>query len=179
MQPGLSVDEHIAVLSTYLGHVSPADTYWYLSASPELMALAGERLERALRSAAMSALAPALQAFFTDRLIGPARRQPEHDRRLQDHLPALAAFAASAPARRRAASTSPDLDAPLIAAFLDHLERDRHNSAATRNNRLAAIHSLFAYLALHHPEHAAIDPARARHPAEADRAQHRHLPDRP
>lgn len=42
---GVSVDERIAVLSTYLGHVSPADTYWYLSASPELMALAAERLE--------------------------------------------------------------------------------------------------------------------------------------
>lgn len=41
---GLSVDEHIAALSTYLGHVSPADTYWYLSASPELMGLAAERL---------------------------------------------------------------------------------------------------------------------------------------
>jgi integrase/recombinase XerD len=41
---GLSVDEHIATLSTYLGHVSPADTYWYLSASPELMELAAQRL---------------------------------------------------------------------------------------------------------------------------------------
>lgn len=41
---GLSVDEHIATLSTYLGHVSPADTYWYLSASPELMGLAADRL---------------------------------------------------------------------------------------------------------------------------------------
>ena len=39
------VDERIVVLSTYLGHVSPADTYWYLSASPELMALAAERLD--------------------------------------------------------------------------------------------------------------------------------------
>lgn len=41
---GVNIDEHMAVLSTYLGHVSPADTYWYLSASPELMALAAERL---------------------------------------------------------------------------------------------------------------------------------------
>jgi len=40
---GRSVDEHIATLSTYLGHVSPADTYWYLSASPELMELAAGR----------------------------------------------------------------------------------------------------------------------------------------
>ena len=42
---GLSVDEHIATLSTYLGHVSPADTYWYLSAVPELMELAAQRLQ--------------------------------------------------------------------------------------------------------------------------------------
>ena len=41
---GVKIDEHIATLSTYLGHVSPADTYWYLSASPELMALAADRV---------------------------------------------------------------------------------------------------------------------------------------
>lgn len=35
----------LTLLSTYLGHVSPASTYWYLSASPELMAVAGQRLE--------------------------------------------------------------------------------------------------------------------------------------
>jgi integrase/recombinase XerD len=43
---GVNVDEHIAVLSTYLGHVAPADTYWYLSAVPELMGLAAQRLEQ-------------------------------------------------------------------------------------------------------------------------------------
>jgi integrase len=42
---GVNVDDHIAVLSTYLGHVSPADTYWYLSADPELMELAAQRLQ--------------------------------------------------------------------------------------------------------------------------------------
>jgi integrase/recombinase XerD len=41
---GVRIDEHIITLSTYLGHVSPADTYWYLSASPELMALAADRV---------------------------------------------------------------------------------------------------------------------------------------
>ncbi len=42
---GVDVGEHIAVLSNYLGHVGPAGTYWYLSAAPELMALAAERLD--------------------------------------------------------------------------------------------------------------------------------------
>ena len=35
----------LPLLSTYLGHVDPAKTYWYLSAAPELLALAGQRLE--------------------------------------------------------------------------------------------------------------------------------------
>jgi integrase/recombinase XerD len=42
---GVDVAGHMAVLSTYLGHVNPAGTYWYLSASPELMALAAARLD--------------------------------------------------------------------------------------------------------------------------------------
>jgi integrase/recombinase XerD len=41
---GVNVDECMPTLSTYLGHVSPSDTYLYLSASPELMALAADRL---------------------------------------------------------------------------------------------------------------------------------------
>jgi integrase/recombinase XerD len=39
----------LAILSTYLGHADPGNTYWYLSAAPELLALAGERLERHLK----------------------------------------------------------------------------------------------------------------------------------
>ena len=38
----------LAILSTYLGHADPGDTYWYLSAAPELLGLAGELLERHL-----------------------------------------------------------------------------------------------------------------------------------
>ena len=50
-QRGVHVDERIAVLSTYLGHVSPAETYWYLTATPELMERAADRLERHLGGA--------------------------------------------------------------------------------------------------------------------------------
>jgi len=45
-QAGVRIEERIATLSTYLGHVSPADTYWYLTATPELMGAAAERLQR-------------------------------------------------------------------------------------------------------------------------------------
>jgi site-specific recombinase XerD len=49
-----------------------------------------------------------------------------------------------------------DLDAPAISAFLQYLETTRGNGAATRNTRLAAVHSFFRYAALRAPEHAAI-----------------------
>jgi len=41
---GQDVEARIPALATYLGHVNPASTYWYLSASPELMGLAAARL---------------------------------------------------------------------------------------------------------------------------------------
>jgi len=45
---GGDVRARLALLSTYLGHADPRDTYWYLSAAPELLAVAAERLERHL-----------------------------------------------------------------------------------------------------------------------------------
>lgn len=45
-----NVATRLPLLSTYLGHLNPANTYWYLSAAPELLALAGERLERSLEA---------------------------------------------------------------------------------------------------------------------------------
>jgi integrase len=45
---GLDVEAQMPLLSTYLGHFHPADTSWYLSAAPERLALAGQRLEHAL-----------------------------------------------------------------------------------------------------------------------------------
>jgi len=42
---GVQIDEQIAVLSTYLGHISPAETYWYLTATPQLMGPAAQRLD--------------------------------------------------------------------------------------------------------------------------------------
>ena len=112
----------------------------------------------------MSLLAPDRRAFFTDRLITPATRQPAHDRRLSRHAPAPAAASRKEQTGKAALATcsSHDLDAPLIGAFLNHLEGERGNSVRTRNARLAAIHSFYRYAALRHPEHARDDRARAR-----------------
>jgi len=43
---GLDIDVQMHLLTTYLGHVAPASTYWYLSATPELMEILAQRLER-------------------------------------------------------------------------------------------------------------------------------------
>ena len=43
---GEHIQARIALLCTYLGHVNPGSTYWYLQAAPELLALAADRLER-------------------------------------------------------------------------------------------------------------------------------------
>jgi integrase len=43
---GLNVESRLPLLSTYLGHVCPTNTYWYLTATPELLRLAAERRER-------------------------------------------------------------------------------------------------------------------------------------
>ncbi|MCQ6269280.1 tyrosine-type recombinase/integrase [Pseudarthrobacter sp. R1] len=50
---GVDVDVRIAVLATYLGHVSPASTYWCLTAIPELLALASERVRSAQSTGAL------------------------------------------------------------------------------------------------------------------------------
>ena len=42
---GADVERQMPLLSTYLGHVKPSDTYWYLSSVPELVGLAAARLE--------------------------------------------------------------------------------------------------------------------------------------
>jgi integrase/recombinase XerD len=102
----------------------------------------------------MSALAPTLQAFFTDRLARQRHASPETVAAYRDALRLLVCFASHQLHKLPSQLGIDDLDASLIARFLDHLERERGNCVRTRNARLAAVHSLFRYAALRHPEHA-------------------------
>jgi site-specific recombinase XerD len=102
----------------------------------------------------MSPLAPTLQKFFTDRLLLQRQASPATIAAYRDTYRMLLGFISN---RRKLAPATldfADLDAPTIAAFLTHLETERHNSTRSRNARLAAIHSLFRFAALQHPEHA-------------------------
>jgi site-specific recombinase XerD len=103
----------------------------------------------------VTALAPTLQAFFTDRLIRERRVSPHTISAYRDTIRLLITFAAERAGTPASKLAFDDLDATTIGAFLDHLERDRGCKPRTRNARLAAIRSFYCYAALQHPEHAA------------------------
>jgi integrase/recombinase XerD len=103
----------------------------------------------------MTALAPTLQAFFTDRLIQQRHASHQTVAAYRDAIKLLLVFVEQRTGKQPSQLDFAQLDVELISAFLDHLERDRGNSPRTRNARLAAIHSLFRFAALSHPEHAA------------------------
>ncbi len=102
----------------------------------------------------MSALAPTLQAFFTDRLI---RQRDVSDHTIaayRDTMRLLLGYVSDRTGVPPSRLDIGQLDAPMIGGFLDHLEQERGNSVRTRNARLSAIRSLFQFAALTHPEHA-------------------------
>lgn len=104
----------------------------------------------------MTALAPTLQSFFTDRLVNQRQASANTVAAYRDSWRLLLRFAQDRTGKEPSRLDVADLDAGLIGAFLDHLETDRHNSVRTRNARHAAIRSFFRYAALRHPEHAAV-----------------------
>jgi site-specific recombinase XerD len=89
----------------------------------------------------MSTLAPTLQAFFTDRLIAQRHASGHTIAAYRDTLRLLLGYASERTGVPPSRLELADLNAPLIAAFLDHLETERGNTVRTRNARLAAIHT--------------------------------------
>jgi integrase/recombinase XerD len=104
----------------------------------------------------ISTLPALLEAFFMDRLMRQRQASPHTIASYRDTFCLLLQYAQQRLQKPPSNLTVPDLDTPLLGAFLDHLERERHNSARSRNVRLAAIHSFFRYVALHAPEHSAV-----------------------
>ncbi len=119
----------------------------------------------------MTALAPTLQAFFTDRLIAQHQASAHTVAAYRDTFRLLLCFAEAHVGKAPSVLDVGDLDADVIGAFLVHLRDDRHNGPRTRNARLSAVHALFRYAALRHPEHAAtIQGVLAVPPARFERA---------
>jgi integrase/recombinase XerD len=86
-----------------------------------------------------------LQGFFTERLVRQLRASPQTISAYRDTIRLLLLFAAQKAMKPPSGLTIDDLDAVTVGAFLDHLNDERHNSTATRNARLAAIHSFYRY----------------------------------
>lgn len=102
----------------------------------------------------MSLIAPTLQSFFVDRLAKQRHASPRTTIAYRDTFRLLLCFLQQRTGKQPSELDFEDLDAPSILAFLEHLEHARGNSPRTRNARLAALRSMFAYAALRHPEHA-------------------------
>ena len=97
-----------------------------------------------------------LAAFFTDRLMRQRQASPHTIASYRDAFRLLLQFAQRRLKKPPSSLAMEDLDTPFIGAFLDYLEKERHNSARSRNVRLAAIHSFFRYVMWHEPQYAAL-----------------------
>lgn len=86
-----------------------------------------------------------LQRFFTERLGRQLGASPQTVNAYRDTIRLLLLFAAQKTKRPPSRLTIDDLDAVTVGEFLTHLDCDRHNSTATRNARLAAIHSFYRF----------------------------------
>jgi integrase/recombinase XerD len=101
-------------------------------------------------------LASLLEAYFTDRLMRQRRVSPHTIASYRDTFRLLLGFAHRKLNKTPSTLSLEDLDAPFVGSFLDYLEKERGNSARSRNVRLAAIHSFFRYAALNEPSRSAL-----------------------
>jgi site-specific recombinase XerD len=95
-----------------------------------------------------------LEAFFTERLMQQRRASSHTVASYRDTFRLLLQFVRSRLGTSPSDLTLAALDAPLIGAFLNHLETARSNGSRSRNLRLTAIRSFFRYAAYEAPAHA-------------------------
>src|ERR1019366_531557 len=86
-----------------------------------------------------------MEGFFTERLMSQRRVSPQTINSYRDAFRLIFSFAQTRLKKSPSDLKLQDLDAPFVSRFLDHLEKERHNTARSRNARLAAIHSFFRW----------------------------------
>ena len=102
-----------------------------------------------------TSLAPLLERFFTQRLMLQREASPHTISSYRDTFRQFLIFAQQRLHQRPSCLSIEQIDAPLIVAFLDELEKQRGLTVRSRNLRLTAIHSFFRYAAFELPEHSA------------------------
>jgi site-specific recombinase XerD len=100
-------------------------------------------------------LAALLESFFTQRLMNQRQASPHTISSYRDTFRLLLQFAQQRLHKAPAKLAFEEMDAPLIAAFLDDLEKNRGVTIRSRNLRLTAIRSFFHYAAYEEPSRAA------------------------
>jgi len=93
-----------------------------------------------------------LHSFFVDHLITVKGLRPASVRSYRDTIRVLLVFAATDKGCKITRLSTSDLTFDRVVGFLRHLEEDRGNHTRTRNQRLAAVHTLFDYIATRDPE---------------------------
>ncbi len=102
-----------------------------------------------------TSLAPLLERFFTQRLMQQRKASPHTIKSYRDTFRQFLTFAQRRLHQTPSRMNIEQIDAPLVAAFLEELEKQRSLTVRSRNLRLTAIHSFFRYAAFELPEHAA------------------------
>ena len=97
-------------------------------------------------------LGPLIHSFFLDHLITAKGLRPASVRSYRDTVRLLLCFVADDKRTKITKLSVSDLTFERILGFLRYLEGDRHNHIRTRNQRLAALHTLFDYIASREPE---------------------------
>ncbi|MFH1312086.1 MAG: tyrosine-type recombinase/integrase [Candidatus Eisenbacteria bacterium] len=97
-----------------------------------------------------------LESFFTERLMRQRQVSPHTIASYRDTFRLLLKFVQCKLKKAPSALAIEDLSAPVLSAFLDHLEKERGISPRSRNVRLAAIRSFFKYAAYESPEQAGL-----------------------
>ncbi len=100
----------------------------------------------------MSTLAPVLQAYFTSYLNDQRAASPATARAYRDTWRLFLGFLETSTGKKPHALDITDIDEQAVRAFLDHIERDRGNSIATRNLRLTGIKAVMALSSTRSPE---------------------------
>lgn len=92
-----------------------------------------------------------IQRFFTQRLLEQQGLSPHTVASYRDTFRLLLAFATEHTGHAPSNLQMVEIDVSFVEKFLRHLEQDRGNSVRTRNNRLAAVHAFFRFVALNEP----------------------------
>ena len=103
----------------------------------------------------VASFAPLVERFFTQRLMQQRQASPHTICSYRDTFRQFLKFVAQRLHKTPARLSFEEIDAPLIVAFLDDLEKRKHVTARSRNLRLTALHSFFRYAAFEAPEHSA------------------------